>query len=505
MMKRLLLMLCLVAPVAYAQGPVVNLVSGEVRGISGFGSNSFLGIPFAAAPVGELRWHEPMPVKTWRGVRAAEKSGPACPALISGDGLRSETEDCLYLNVYAPKIARKGTKLPVMVFFHGGANLWGSTAIYDGMRMAEVTHAIVVMPAYRLGVFGLLAAPGMDADAGDFMLEDQVAALRWVKENVAAFGGNPADVTISGQSAGSMDMCTELASPASKGLQRQAILQSGACQHGVSQAEAMEDGKAFATKLGCTSTEALSCLRAKPVRAILDGWSGGRFGKLGISVYGTKLLPEPADVAIADGHFTHVPLLIGFTRDEMWPFQHGLYPLSSEGLQKQFELKFGTHATEVSKLYPEAEYPHREYALGAAVGDQFMACSSLKEAAEAEKWTPVSVYEFADRTVPPFRSLGSEIKRPEGYHPGAFHTAELQYLYAYQSAEGPLSAEQKRFADKLMQFWVGFGRQKPSAFPAFDAKKTVLVLGEHGESITPSGAVYDAHHCSFWNSLSKPE
>lgn len=505
-MKRLLLLSLLACTAANAQGPTVQITQGSVRGISGSGSESFLGIPFAAPPTGNLRWHAPAPVSAWEGVRDATKLGPACPAQISGDGLRSEAEDCLYLNVYTPKGKAAGGKHPVMVFFHGGANLWGSTAIYDGMRMAEVTGAVVVMPAYRLGVFGLLALPGMDADAGDFMLEDQLAALRWVQTNIAGFGGNAADVTISGQSAGSMDVCSLLASPESKGLERRAILESGACQHGLSQAEAFAKGTDFAAKLGCPAgANTLQCLRARPAGVVLDGWPAG-LANLKISAYGTKLLPEAADSAIADGHFTHVALLIGFTRDEMWPFQHGLYPLSSDGLQKQFVEKFGDHAAEVSKLYPESEYPHREYALGAAVGDQLMACSSLKGAAEAAKWTPVSVYEFADRTVQPFKSLGYDLKRPDGYHPGAFHTAELQYLYSYQAAEGPLTAEQKRFADKLMQMWVGFDRARPATFPAFTAEqRTVTVLGEHGDSIAPSTGVYGAHHCDFWNSFSKPE
>ncbi|MDE1155133.1 MAG: carboxylesterase family protein [Acidobacteriaceae bacterium] len=490
----------------YAQeAPVVRTSSGMVQGIQGAGSMSFLGIPFAAPPVGELRWQAPRPPARWDGVRLAQSSGPACPAQINGDGPRSEAEDCLYLNVYTPEHVGKDAKLPVMIFFHGGANLWGSTSIYDGMRMAEVTHAVVVMPSYRLGILGLLDVPGMGDDAGDFMLEDQLAALRWVQANVAAFGGDPNDVTVSGQSAGSMDVCDVLASPAAHGLFRQAILQSGTCQHGLSQKEARLEGEAYAEKLGCSRESPLACLRAKPVGELIDGWPGDLRG-MRAPASGGSLLPEAAEEAIAAGHFLHVPLLIGFTRDELWPFQHALYPLSESGLQAQFAQRFGAKAVEAETLYPESAYPHREYALGAAAGDQWMICGSLQEADEAAKWTRVSVYEFADRTAPPFRSRGAAMKRPEGYWPGAFHTAELQYLYAYQSAEGPLSASQRRFGDQMMRLWVGFGRESSSAFPVYrQSQRSVLVLGEQGDSVESSSAVYEAHHCSFWNSPAKPE
>jgi para-nitrobenzyl esterase len=486
-------------PAATAQTvPHVRIATGVVAGVSGFDTQAFLGVPFAAPPVGTLRWQSPAPVKSWTGTLDASKLPPICAAAISGDGPRSTNEDCLYLNLYRPSNARAEEKLPVMVFFHGGGNLWGSPDIYDGVRMAEVGHAIVVMPAFRLGVFGLLALPDFGPDGGTFLLQDQLAALRWVKQNVAAFGGDPSDVTVSGQSAGSFDVCTLLASPAAAGLFRQAIMQSGACLPGPSRAEAQTNAQAFAQDMGCTGPDAAACLRSKPAGEVLDKWKPGG-GGYGGTPYGGALLPVSAEQAMSTGHINKVPLLIGFARDEWWPFEHALYPLSEQGYQDQLNKTYGARAAKVAALYPEAAYPHREYALGAPMGDSFFICPSFADALSAANFTKVSMYEFADRTVQPFKSLGVPQNRPPGYNPGAFHTGELQYLYNYQAAEGPLSAAQRRLGDKLIQMWVGFNRARPDMWPAFDSKdRTVTVLGEDGASVQASTHVYDEHQCGFW-------
>jgi para-nitrobenzyl esterase len=202
---------------------------------------------------------------------------------------------------------------------------------------------------------------------------------------------------------------------------------------------------------------------------------------------------------MSTGHINKVPLLIGFTRDEWWPFEHALYPLSEQGYQEQLGRTYGDRAQKVAALYPEAAFPHREYALGAPAGDSFFICPSFTDALSAANFTRVSMYEFADRSVQPFKSLGSPQTRPPGYNPGAFHTGELQSIYDYQAAEGPLSATQRRLGDKLIQMWVGFNRTKPDVWLAFTSKdRTVNVLGEDGTSIQPSTAVYDSHHCDFW-------
>jgi para-nitrobenzyl esterase len=487
-----------------ATPPEVTTADGTIRGVAGWATQSFLGIPFAAPPVGALRWMPPAPVTPWPGVRDATRRAQPCATEGFGDGPRTTNEDCLYLNVDRPASAAPGDRLPVMVFIHGGGNFSGSTTIYDGVRMAEVTHAIVVMPAYRLGVFGSLALRGAGGGGGTFILQDNLAALRWVQRNIAAFGGNPDDVTVSGQSSGGTDVCTLLAAPSAAGLFRQAVVQSGLCGGGTpfesgSLAQAQADTAALAATVGCTGTDATvaACLRAKPAGTVLDAWKG-RSG----TAYGTTLLPLSLADAVARGRIVHVPVLIGFTRDEWWSFEHALYPLSAAGLQQQFADTFHERAAAVAAAYPVAAYPHREYALGAAVGDNLIVCPSLRLAGALASVVPVSVYEFADRTAPPFKSLNpaNAQPRPPGYDGGAGHTAELQYLYAYQSAEGPLDAAQRRLGDAMIAGWVAFGRVTPAPWPAYTAADPVVErIGADGASFVPVRTAGAEHHCALWD------
>jgi para-nitrobenzyl esterase len=486
-----------------ASDPEVRIADGTIRGVAGWATQAFLGIPFAAPPLGALRWMPPAPVAPWSGVRDATQLARPCATEGFGDGPRSTNEDCLYLNVYRPASATAGEALPVMVFIHGGGNFSGSTTIYDGVRMAEITHAIVVFPAYRLGVFGSLALRDAGANGGTFMLQDHLAALHWVQRNIAAFGGNPADVTVSGQSSGGTDVCDLLASPAAAGLFHQAIVQSGICG-GTS---AFESGSlastqaatvAYAASLGCSGADAAiaGCLRAEPAGVLLDAWHG-RSG----TAYGTTLLPSPVMEAVARGRIVRVPVLVGFTRDEWWSFEDALYPLSAAGLREQFAANFHDRAAAVAAAYPDSAYPHREYALGAAVGDQLIVCPSLRLARALAAVVPVSAYEFADRSAPPFKSLNpaNAQPRPPGYDGGAGHTAELQYLYGYQSADGPLDAAQRRLGDAMIAGWVAFGRSVPPAWPSFTAANPVVErIGADGASFVPSPAIGAEHHCDLW-------
>jgi para-nitrobenzyl esterase len=488
--------------VSAAGDPVVHLDAGAIRGLGGWSTQSFLGIPFAAPPIGALRWMPPRKVTPWTGVRDATHLAQPCATTGWGDGVRTTNEDCLYLNVYKPSSAKPGGALPVMVFIHGGGDVSGSTTIYDGVRMAEVGHAVVVIAAYRLGVFGSLALANAGKSGGTFIMQDNLAALHWVQRNVGAFGGNPHDVTVSGESSGGTSVCDVLASPAGAGLFRQAIVQSGLCHASFFEAPALATVQAstlaLAAAVGCTGADVAVCLRAKPAGDLIDAWkapSGNAFG--------TTLLPLSTGAAFARGAFNRVPVLIGFNRDEWWGFEHGLVPLSADGLQKQFVENFHDRASAVSTLYPEASYPHREYALGAAVGDSLIVCSSVAIARSLAAFVPVSMYEFADRTVPQFKSLNpaEPQPRPAGYLGGAGHTAELEYLYAYQSVDGPLNATQRRLGDAMIARWVGFNRAKPSPWPAFTPKRpTIERIGADGSSFAASASVVDEHHCGFWNS-----
>ncbi|HZD38547.1 MAG TPA: carboxylesterase family protein, partial [Actinomycetes bacterium] len=213
-------------------GPVVATGNGPVRGMSGATVRSFLAIPYAAPPVGELRWRPPQPAASWRGVRDATEPAPYCPQPPTPYGRASTSEDCLYLNVLTPADANPGDRYPVMFWIHGGALLVGGSAGYDPSRLVA-KGAIVVTINYRLGMLGFLAHPALSAQSpqhasGNYGLMDQQAALAWVRRNIAHFGGDRGNVTIFGESAGGLSVHSQLASPLAAGLFERAIVQSGA-------------------------------------------------------------------------------------------------------------------------------------------------------------------------------------------------------------------------------------------------------------------------------------
>jgi para-nitrobenzyl esterase len=251
--------------------PVVNTDRGPVRGVSTSNGAEFLGIPYAAPPVGDLRWRAPQPAASWQTPRDASQFANHCPQLASPFGVASTTEDCLYLNVYTQQAAPRGGPLlrPVMVYIHGGAFLTGESDDY-GPRRFLGSNVVLVTINYRLGALGFmanaaLAAESPDGSSGNYGLMDQQAALGWVSRNINAFGGDPNNVTIFGESAGGLSVHANLVSPRSKGLFAHAIVESGA--YALTQptlAAAESAGAAYATSLGCGATD-LVCLRSQSV------------------------------------------------------------------------------------------------------------------------------------------------------------------------------------------------------------------------------------------------
>ena len=235
-------------------GPVVRTSGGAVRGMASGGVTEFLGIPYAAPPVGALRWRPPQPAARWFGVRDATQFGPHCPQLASPFGQASTSENCLFLNVFTPSWRRARRHHPVMVWIHGGALVTGESDDYLPTKLVQEGVTVVTIN-YRLGALGFLAHPAL-ADArgqsGDYGLMDQQAALRWVQRNIANFGGDPRNVTVFGESAGGLSTLSQVASPQARGLFDKAIVESGSynlTQASLSSAESA--GEAFATKAGC--------------------------------------------------------------------------------------------------------------------------------------------------------------------------------------------------------------------------------------------------------------
>ncbi|QHS63810.1 carboxylesterase/lipase family protein [Chitinophaga agri] len=347
-----------------ASPAVVKIQSGRIQGVlsPATGIQSFKGIPYAQPPVGALRWKAPQPERSWDTILKADHFGPrAMQGNIFGDmGFRSDgmSEDCLYLNVWAPANAA-GKKLPVLVYFYGGGMVAGdgSEARYDGESMAR-KGIISLTVNYRLGVFGLLAHPDLSKEAsyhasGNYTLLDQQAALAWVQKNIAAFGGDPKRVTIAGESAGSISVSALMASPLSKELIHGAIGESGAMifptMAPLSREEAEKNGVAFANAVGANSLEAL---RAIPAEELLRKASGPGIPPLACNVDGYVLPKKPVDIYAA-GEQAHIPLLAGWNSAEL-PYRALMWkddPTTDNYVKKITEL-YPNNTDEVLQLYP---------------------------------------------------------------------------------------------------------------------------------------------------------
>ena len=319
-----------------AEDSIVMTEQGRVEGIVTPTLRKFLGIPFAAPPLGDLRWAPPRAHAPWHEPLDATRFGNHCPQVASVLGVPSVSEDCLFLNVFAPngEASKENNphSSPVMVWIHGGALTVGESDDYIPSKLVRQGHVIVVTVNYRLGALGFLAHPALteespDHVSGNYGLMDQQFALRWVQRNIAAFGGDSRNVTIFGESGGGLSVFAHLASPTSAGLFQRAIVQSGA--YGLSSptlAHEESHGVAFAASVGCKDQSA-RCLRSKSVKKIVANW--GIFDSAA-NVDG-KVLVQSLDAALADDQFNHVPLIQGTTHDE-WRFfadqiTAGDYPL----------------------------------------------------------------------------------------------------------------------------------------------------------------------------------
>ena len=450
----LLLFTALAASAAAADR--VKTANGAVEGAGrqGSGVRAFKGVPFAQPPTGDLRWKEPQPVRSWAGVRQATKFGPRCmQAPIFGDmGFRSDgmSEDCLYLNVWTP--AKSGReRLPVLVYFYGGGFVAGdgSEPRYDGESMAA-KGVVAVTVNYRLGVFGFLAHPELTKESphrasGNYALLDQNAALRWVRENIAAFGGDPGRVTIAGESAGSVSVSAQMASPLSKDLIAGAIGESGSVLGtlpAVPLAQAEAAGLKFATELGAPS---LATLRAMDTQKIFEAATKGGFASIGrfpITVDG-YFFPEDPAATFAAGRQARVPLLVGWNSEEMtWmALLRGKEP-TPENYAAAVREQLGERADEALRLYPASTKEEVIQAATDLAGDRFIGYSTWKWSDVHERTGGRAVYRyFYARPRPAMRAemgnasagLAGGVVRGQAATPpqpparGAVHSAEIEY------------------------------------------------------------------------------
>ncbi|WOX13175.1 carboxylesterase/lipase family protein [Streptomyces sp. N50] len=487
-------------PATAATDTTIRTHDGRVRGAAHDGYRTFEGIPYAAPPVGRLRWAPPHRVLPWSGVRDATEPASACPQPAGEVPGGSTDEDCLHLNVTTPDGAAPAHPRPVIVWLHGGGFTTGAGSSYDAHRMATRGDVVVVTVDYRLGALGFLAH-GRLPGSGTFGLADQQAALRWVRAEIGSFGGDAHDVTLAGESAGGYSVCAQLASPAAAGLFDRAIIESGPCTgspdrpfapSSVPLSTARATGADLTAKLGCGSAhDVLACLRRVPVARLLTAQDTDQQ-----PAHSSPLLPDDPAVAIAAGRFHHVPVLIGGNHDEGNGWAAGI-------VQAGYPVTPGTWPDVAAAFFPaEARAVVREYPVhasdggpvfGAAIGDADFACPTARTGALLAAQVPVWRYEFADEHAPPLTS---------GTPPfplGAPHASELPYLFDLGGRPRDLTAAQHRLADTMVGYWTRFARTgDPNALssPRW-SRHTVLSLAP--DHVVPTRTARVRHHCAFWD------
>jgi para-nitrobenzyl esterase len=504
------------AQAARPRSLTVTTSAGAVMGRTAGTVDQFLGMPYAAPPAGALRWEPPQPVTPWQGIRSALSYGNRCPQLADTNGPRIDTEDCLYLNVYAPAVIPPGKQLPVLFMIHGGRLVNGAGDQHDGSLIAADENLVVVSFNYRVGPFGFLAVPGLtaapDASGGNFGLLDQEAALRWVRSNIAAFGGDPGKVTIAGESSGGWSVCALLASPPAAGLFSQAIMESGSC---ASQpvATAQASGLGLAATAGCTvPAAAASCLRAKPEAAVLD--ASAAYQPEFIS--GGPDLPAPPAQAVASGRYDQVPILFGTNHDEARIFTQGLASWTQQQYVQFVDALYGSPAPAILARYPWSAFPQpytAAYAVAAIWTDSGFitgigGCPEQNLAQQFARGQPhVYFYQFDDRHAPPLAD------GPPGYQWGAGHAMELAYMWPSFTNGFSLYAEltgaQLRLSRQMIAYWGAFVRNgTPAAAgqPFWPSYRTGLLMslrpGGRSRAIT-AAAFAAAHQCGFWNTAGR--
>ncbi len=495
-----------------AAGTLVQTTTGPVCGIVVNGVREWLGIPYAAPPVGALRWQPPQPHVSWTTpLQATQEESPCSQPPSFQTGNLPTSENCLYVDVWVPTGAGPGP-LPVMVHIHGGGFQGGANAIYPGSFLATQGHVIVVGIQYRLGVLGFLAEQALGAHSGDYGLEDQQAGLRWVQSNIAAFGGDPGNVTIFGESAGGSSMCDQIASPSASGLFQKAISLSGEynsllgaptslqpqdCKATLpTQAQADAAGATFAAKVGCaTASDVAACLRAVPVSVLL-ATPGGTNSPI---INGTTL-PMQLQKAFATGKINRVRAILGVDRDENLAGT-ATTPAQYEALIKA---QYGPIAQQVLDLYPLDRFPSPFVAFRTVAADSNNVCPALVTDRRLSKSMPVFAYEGDDTDAPILPFL--DPTKPNG----AYHVVEAQFEFPFGVFKVSLDANQQVLANQVVAEWTTFARTgNPSAagtptWPQFtEGSQLVMSLQPAGDSqvMTASQIELD-HNCGFWDKVS---
>ena len=543
-------LLCLVTVVALHASlvstadasPAIVTQSGPLKGIQTPTTNEYLGIPYAVPPVGNLRWTPPQPFGKWHGVFQAKQFGNFCTQPESGSTFGSE--DCLTLNVYTPREKKNQNKhhgLPVMVWIHGGSLVTGGGGFYDPTRMVEQGGVIVVTINYRLGLLGFFAHKAIDEEChlkGNYGLMDQQLALRWVKRNIAAFGGNSKRVTIFGESAGGQSVYSNLASPTAAGLFQRAISESGSYIQfqnywapisivPLAQAETIgtslvPSGTELANSVGCTSQTA-QCLRDVPASTLVLAQPAVIY-----PFVDGKILKRSPTAAFASGQFNRVPVISGGNHDEYRLFVAEQYDATGHPLvtETDYESAVGTlwggfgatFVTEIfSVVYPLANYPiipsipgdpspSPGIALGASGTDGIFACPERNGVALLSAWVPTYAYEFNDEDAYlVFSEFPSPPFPPITFPLGTAHSTEVPYLFDVFSTPSNFTPQQQQLSESMISYWTRFaatGDPNSAGQPVWARYSSAT---DEFQSLVPPTptveATFDSEHfcSSFWN------
>jgi para-nitrobenzyl esterase len=518
---------------------------GPVRGIIARGMQQYLGIPFAAPPVGDLRWRPPAPTPARPELLEAVDFGPVCAqdtTGVPGFGHYSSTEDCLYLNVSTPVDCQPGDRLPVMVWIPGGGLYIGGSNGYDPAALVSRGNVVFVSVNYRLNVFGFFSHPAIRDEggpSGNYGIMDQQAALRWAQENIAHFGGDPGNVTIFGESAGGVSVLAHLVSPASAGLFHRAILQSCSAVSmlelpTLDDAGAIGQELAAAAGLGQQTAQGLRALTTKEIMDA-DGMAAAPLGvtrfHVGLTADG-EIIPEPIGRLLAAGRFHRVPVINGTNRDEFTWFAGSLelatkQVITAEGYADTLGYLLGTFKShmlvgtevpasampEVLARYPLTDFPSPSRALSAVVGDcGFVTAGGRLTSRLLQRYAPaVYAYEW---DVP-----DSHVAWPPASFPyGSGHVQEVQYLFPRFAGgcgtPGDLTPGQAGLADQMVQYWTSFAHSgtpnaRPGSLPEWDqydpAADNVMELCVDGPRM--ASGFGQRHHSDFWDQffpLSEP-
>ncbi len=429
----------------------------------------FKGIPYAAPPVGALRWKEPQPVPSWQGVRKTTEFGARCmQGNVFGDMVFRDagpSEDCLYLNVWTPK-ASPDAKLPVMVWIYGGGFQAGATSEprQDGEHLAHKGVVLVSMN-YRLGIFGFFSHSELTKESphhasGNYGLQDQAAALQWVRKNIAAFGGDPENVTIFGESAGSFSVSALMASPLSKGLLHRAIGESGAffgrTLTAKPLADSEQDGAKFAQSIGAGTLEELRAMTSQQtLDAATKGKNTFRFGPI---IDGYFFPDSPADI-YAKGNQAHIALLAGWNRDE--GNYHGFFgadPPTKENYAKKANQMFGEKAADVLKLFPGETDEQAKSSADLLATANFIGYGTWKWIEIQTKLGAPVVYRYEFDEAPPLTTPAAGAPaRTES--PRAYHSAEIEFVFGMlDSKKLPWRPEDYEVSEQMGSYWTNFAK-----------------------------------------------